>query len=498
MGAFLFGLGVTAAILFGRDRVFYSTARVFIRLGREAAPDPAMAVSGQVLTMSDVQQREIRSVLDLLKSNALIEGVVDSIGVEQVLNYTDEFTEKNAPSPIMAALKAQIPVVKQLLASVRLADPENRRAKAIESLEKQIKATAEEDSNIVSVAVRSESPKLSQKIGDEILEKFQVLFRDAHRAPGAYKFFVDQLAVVKSQLDSAMTQLRDAKNASGYTSILDQKSVLTERVKGINHAITLALSDAKGSNAKVVSMEMTLASVPERVMTSEVNGLTNTSRDEMRGRLYSLEVEYAELLSKFTSENPLVMRKKQQLDEAKQLYGVEQVSPQKTTTVNTTHEAVRVQHLIAMADGAGASARVTEFRQQLMQATSEIRELNKRELEMNTLEREIDVLDKKYRRYAESLEQARIDEALERNNFSSINVIQPPNFNDDPTDISNTLVAVVGLIGAMFLAVGAAFSKRYLKNDLESVDDVERELNLPVLSTIPSSRQKRIQFHSSI
>ena len=163
--------------------------------------------------------------------------------------------------------------------------------------------------------------------------------------------------------------------------------------------------------------------------------------------------------------------------------------------LNTTRQGVKAQHLVSKAEGAGVAARFSELQKQREVVLEEIREVNRKELELTAMQREIDVLDLKFRKYSESLEQARIDEALQRDNLSSINVVQPPNFNDDPIDLSNTILVLAGFFGSLFCAVGAAFACRYLRNDLSTTEDVERELGIPVLGSVPKSRQRKVQFN---
>jgi uncharacterized protein involved in exopolysaccharide biosynthesis len=485
---------LTGVFLFSRDRSFDSNARVFIRLGRESVTvDPTAAVSGQMVQMSDSQKREIQSAIDIFHSNAMHESIVDKIGVDQILDYSDEFTESNKSAAWIDAIKSQIPKIKAALAAVRLADPENRRAKAIAAVEKQIKVKSEADSNLLAIRVRSESPKLSQSIGEIMMEKFQDLHLKAHRAPGAFSFFTDQLEITKRELETAMLSLRDAKNASSMTSIADQRVVLTEKLKGIELAILQANGDLKGTTAKAVDMEATLGSLPDRLLTSETTGLTQTSRDEMRGKLYNLELELAELESKYKSDHPMVEKKSKQLVEARAVFGDENVMPQRTTASNPTRDAVKVQQLLSKADTASATARVEELENRRKAVLQEIRQLNEQENRIESLQREIAVLDVKYKRYSESLEQSRIDEALQRDRLSSVNVIQPPTFDDDPVDISNSIIALGGGFCSLLLGLGAAFARRYFRNDLANVDDVERELELPVLASIPISRLRKIQ-----
>lgn len=490
------GLAATAAVLFGRDRSFDSMIRVFVRLGRESVTvDPTASATGQVVALSDSQQREIQSVIDILQSRFLVERIVDDIGVDQILKYEDEFTEKQQKPPLIQEADARIRSFRTFLTKAKLADPENPRAKAIHRLEKRLKVSSEQHSNVVAIRVRSESPRLSQRIGERLLSGFQERHMEAHRATGSYGFFEEQVARIRSDLDASMAKLRDRKNEASLTSIGDQKAVLTERLKGIELGLLNSTSEFEGTTAKTADMTTTLASLPEHTFSQEVTGLTNTSRDEMRGQLYDLEVENAELMSKYTEDHPLMVKAREKLKQANGVYGKEQVSPQVTKAINAAYQQVRVAQLLGRADTAAATARIKELGDQRGQVLAEIRALNRQEIEIQDLEREIDVLDGKYRRYADNLEQARIDEALQKDRLSSINVIQPPTFSDDPVDFSNTMLAGAGLLGSILAGCGAAFGRRYLRNDLQNVADIERELELPVLATVPVSRPQRVQLN---
>ncbi len=497
---FLFGMIATGAFLFSRDRNFVSNARVFIRLGRESVTvDPTATAAGSMVQMNDSQKREIQSVIDIFNSNVMYEHIVDEVGVDQVLSFkedkADQANEQAEPSSWMTSVKAQIPKLRDALTTLKLADPVNRRAKAISKLQKQIRIKSEADSNLVAVRVRSESPKLSQSIGNILLQHFEDLHLAAHRSAGAYSFFTEQVENARSDLQMAMDKLSDAKNKSALTSVADQRMILTEKLRGIELAMLTAHSDLQSTSAKTEDMQSTLDELPARMISTETVGLTNTSRDEMRGKLYVLEVELAELLSKFHVDHPSVIKKRDQLIESKAVYGEETVPPQTTTTSNPTRDAVKVQHLLAKADAAGSQARIAELENSKKQTLTEIRALNQSEAEIEAITRDVNVLDAKYRRYSESLEQSRIDGALQRDRLSSVNVIQKPTLEDHPVDLSNTIVTICGLFGSTLMALGAAFGTRYLRNDLANAEDVERELEIPVLSAIPDSRYRKVQLN---
>ena len=229
----------------------------------------------------------------------------------------------------------------------------------------------------------------------------------------------------------------------------------------------------------------TLLELPERIVSEEVTGLTNTSRDAMRDQLYSFELEKTKLESRYSAEHPLVVDAREKYQKAKDVFETELVPPQEKRALNASCEQIKVSRLLEQATLASAIAQVAELEKQRDDVQEAIRRLNRQEILIVELERQINLFDLKYRRYMESLEQSKVEEALAEDRISSMNVIQPPTFSDDPIDFSHALIAVAGLVAAAFTAVAAAVALEQLRDTIASTSDLERELRLPVLLTLP-------------
>jgi capsular polysaccharide biosynthesis protein len=111
--------------------------------------------------------------------------------------------------------------------------------------------------------------------------------------------------------------------------------------------------------------------------------------------------------------------------------------------------------------------------------------LNGNEMRIAQKQRDIQILEGSYRKYADSLEQARIDESLERQRISNINIAEAPTLNHEPVRpralLTLMLGFAVGLFGGLCLAVGL----EYFDHSLKTSDEIERRLSLPVLASIP-------------
>ncbi len=487
---FLLGILATFAFLCLRNRSFDSNAKVFIRVGRESVTvDPTAAATGQLLQLSDSQKRAIQSAIDILESDQMMQMLVEHAGVQRILGPTKEPRQWNG----ITLAKRYLTRARIQLTSMRILEPKNDRADAIAKLKKRIDVKSEADSNVLSLRVRSYDPELSRDLATKLLENFQEAHLKAHRSPGAFAFFSEQLDLTRKEIEECAKQLSDTKNICGITSVHDQRAVLTDKLKAIELANLTAKGEHEGSQARSEELEYAIDAIPERFVSAEVVGLTNTSKDEMRSKLYSLEVELADLSSRFKDEHPQVVMKKKQVEEAKKVLGTEIPEPQRTTSNNPSREAYQVQRTFAKADTASARARSSELESQHQRLIREIHSLNEHEAKIESLERELGVLNAKFQKYSESLEQSRIDEALQAERLSSVNVFQVPTLDDSPVDVSNTIVSFGGLFASFFGAIGATFALRYLRDEMLTPKDVERELQVPVLATIPKGKDQSLQ-----
>jgi uncharacterized protein involved in exopolysaccharide biosynthesis len=126
------------------------------------------------------------------------------------------------------------------------------------------------------------------------------------------------------------------------------------------------------------------------------------------------------------------------------------------------------------------------------QLIEELKQLNHHEVRINDLEREASLLEASYRGYSEKLEQARIDDALEAGRISNVNVVQPASYVVEPVKPQKLLIVALGLAAAMAGAVVAALSAEFLDGSLRSSDDVERQLEVPVLLSIPRVAERGV------
>ena len=111
-------------------------------------------------------------------------------------------------------------------------------------------------------------------------------------------------------------------------------------------------------------------------------------------------------------------------------------------------------------------------------------------MELNQLEQNIEVDRGNYRLYLSKVEESRISEAMDSEKIASVSLMgpaRPPRKPVSPKVLLNLLIGIfLGIFGSLTLAL----FREYLDDRIEKIEDVEKELQLPVLASIPIFQQQ--------
>ena len=137
-------------------------------------------------------------------------------------------------------------------------------------------------------------------------------------------------------------------------------------------------------------------------------------------------------------------------------------------------------------DVVSLKAKIKALREGLEQTRIEAQQIDKSESDIMELQRSKEIQENNYRYFAQSLEQARIDNTLNAQNFSNISIVQSATL---PTvglrpKLSKKMAMAVAL--GLFCGLGIAFLKGWLLNrTFKRPEELETALQIPVLISIP-------------
>ncbi len=150
------------------------------------------------------------------------------------------------------------------------------------------------------------------------------------------------------------------------------------------------------------------------------------------------------------------------------------------------HDELRLMALKEKPALAAQRAKAALLRTQLADAKEQLRVLNGNENKITQMQRETQILEVSYKKYAEGLEQARLDQSLENQRISNINIAQPATLSLQPVRPQRSLFLAAGLLLAFF--GGPALAVLFDTYWTSARRKAEERLDMPALTPAPAKR----------
>jgi uncharacterized protein involved in exopolysaccharide biosynthesis len=151
------------------------------------------------------------------------------------------------------------------------------------------------------------------------------------------------------------------------------------------------------------------------------------------------------------------------------------------------HEELRLMLLKERPALAAARARSSLLQKQLADAKGQLLILNGNENHITQMQREAVILEASYRKYSEGLEQARLDQSLENQRISNINVAQPATLSLQPVRPQRSLFLAAGLFLALFGGPTIAVLFDAYRALSPSRREAEYRIDVPAMASSPAA-----------
>jgi tyrosine-protein kinase Etk/Wzc len=467
----LFFLAVAAAVAaftLLSPRAYRSQAKLLVRLGRENATLDPTATFGMapVVAVPPSRDTELNTAAEILKSRALLEKVVDTVGPPAIL-------DGRVTPPAPEASRSQAP------------DGERERYRALVKLTQLLDVEPVKKSNILAVSYDGPSPELAQTVVSKLLDFYLDRHMQLSRTPGAHQFLAEQTARQRDQLTRAEEELRDLKNETGLIAPDGQRQLLVSRMGRLEDDLLQTRSALAAAEAEARLLREKLVGLSPTQVSARTKGIRNEAADNMRGQLFTLQLRELEL-RKHPQGHPDLLRVRQQVDWAQDILRKEESEREQVTEgPNRIYEEVQLTLLKQEPVLAALRVKADTLREQLDRQRHDFQAFNENSLRVARLERGLALQESHYRRYAENLEQAQIDQSLEAGRLSNISIVQPATYDPNPVRPRLLVTLGLGLLVAVFGGVGLALAAERLDRSVKTPEDVEKQLALPLLASVP-------------
>ena len=482
-------LAISAIIMFW-PRTYSSEAKIWIKIGRENSRLDPTAATGETISIQETDREdEIKSVLDVVASRGVITSVVDELTPAVVLG--DEplpGTEEEETNATMESVKETIGSV---VDTIKQIDPISDKEEAIQEIIENVTVGSERKSNVVSIQYESDSPELAQAVVEKLIEQYTLRHASIFVTQGSKEFFETQKASLKDDVAQKSDQLKIFKDQMGLASISGHRTMLEDQMNETQQQKMDTIRELEGAKARVQTIKELLASEPRNIR-SEEKSVPNTGRDLLRDQLYELQVERMEMEARGKNHPRVIAMKKQEAEAKRELAKRNNSSRLEVTqAINEVYQELLLSLGQSKSNVSGYQAVLNELNQQESTIAFKIKELNSASINIEQLQRDLDLAVNNYSKYSENLEDARISEALDQQSFSNISLAQSPTLEEKPVSPSKGIVALLGLAAMVLGTIAIAVGLQAIDNSARRAQQVSDAIGAPVLVSIPDSRRYR-------
>ena len=440
------------------------------------------------------RKEEINGKIEFLKSRAIMESVIDDLGVDE--------TALDRIRDVRRYVRAIYKWVKSTAGTIydetkyflHLSQRPTKEEMALLAREKLV-ANAQDrllvnnvpDSGILEVKFRSSDPMLAARIVNLICDKF--VGRDSKsRDALAHGYFVEESEKRAEQLRQAESSLEKARESAVAYSIDDQRRlILNAMVETGNRAKSVHASRA-GLAARVDALAAQLQAEPERVQSrTELN--RNPAMDQVHKEVVGLEIQRSSASQQFLPESPIVQDLDSRILATRRLQSDIQprIDGQVTVELNPVREALRQKLMADRAELAALRAEEEALVNQSRDYRIQLAKLSHSELMLKDLTRDVKEKEEGYSISVRNRQQAQLTEGMASASLAEVGIVDHASLPLSPIRPRRWLWLGIALAGALLAALIAPFLAEYNVRTFTSEEDVRRRIgNLVVVASFPA------------
>ena len=499
-------VGLLAALLISFIRTPQYQASTTLQVDKRAA---SVVKFGQEMdTSTDLDDRTgIGTQLQLLKSRALAERVVDELRLDRTALPIDGPTDPNAapaadssagsatnfanaedalPQDGVSGENAATGAVDDEAAALsgwqgwvnrfkenwnKLREPslaneqKLSREGVLSAFERTVKVEQVRNSRMIKVSVDNPDPQLAARIANTVAQSFIALNLERRMDASSYAktFLEQQLALTKAKLEESERRLNEYARSRNILT-------LDEKTNAVNQTFTeysTALVKAEQERIKYESEYQAIKEAPD----TAVQVLQSRTVQEYKAQRTKLETDYQQNLKIYKENFPLMQQLRAQIGELDTKIKLE---------VQGILRSVGNQLNMAKQQEAQIRARLQATRQEIMQGQD-------RQVDYNLLKREVDTNRVLYDGLLQQVKEVGVAGGVETNNIQVVDKAEVPLF---PYKPNLALNSAIGLLAGLVLGLMLVFLIESMDDSIKFADEVEKTLGLPLLGVIPHVKDK--------
>ena len=434
-------LGTSAAALLTLRVTPLYQATATIEVQRE---ETRIIESGSIDPVTIADSEYMATQYALLKSRALAERVVETLGLVDKAGFADQDLGRSERVQSAAA---------SLAANLRIA-PDGR-------------------SRVVRITMISPDPAEAALIANTLVDSFieGSLERKFNTTAYARKFLEERLAAAKTALEDAERSLVDYAQAKDILELgpgsgsLDISSLVS-----LNQEFTIAQTN------RIVAEQRYRENLGSEA-TQEA--LVSEDLKRLRQARAQLTAQYQEMLGTFKPDYPDVQKLQTRIDAL-------------DAEISEARAAIGIA---AEAGYKAALAREQSLARRISELKGDVQDQRGRRIDYTILQREVDTARTQYEALLQRLKEVSIGGGVGSSQVSVVDRAVAPGAPFEP-NLQRSLIQA--LILSLFVGIGLAFALNYIDDTVKTPEDVKQKLGLPAVGVIPRVKGREVQITDSL
>ena len=456
--------------------VYQADAKIMVKIGRENIYNPEG--TGESTFFVPNKEEQINSEIEILTNQGLFKKVIEAIGVREI------YPELYNSEPSFLGV---------LLSVAENNDEKKAFNQAVLKLKNNSHVERVPQSHVIKIIFKHTDPEMAALVINTWIELFFSARLQIHVSPQSYGFYLKQSDILKDKLEEAKKQQDIFIDQYGIAiEPKEERALLIKQSEKLTLELNKTLGEEAGIESKIYLLRNQLDLAKKDISLNEKIGHSINRINSLLKQRSELEALEKKLL--VTNKQKALLQKttdkiKTIHAELKEQRKIRSLTPQ--SGLENGHQ--KLQELLAINEiefKALKSSKKTQL-SMLAKYKEKIKQLSGIEIEYYDHKQKIVSYQKNYRNYLIKLEGSRMSNAMNEEKISNVRLInsaQPPLVPINSKPVLNIILSIlIGGIGGL----GLAFIREYLDDTLESPEDVEGFLGLPVLTVIPRYKNKK-------
>jgi capsular exopolysaccharide synthesis family protein len=278
-------------------------------------------------------------------------------------------------------------------------------------------------------------------------------------------FLSAQSAQLQERVADLERQLADYAEENSIVALNKDENITIQKMGTLS-------ADLSAAESRAIQLD-NKAKEARSALTQDSAAFDDSSVTSTRLELAKLEAEYAQLSGKYQAAYPKMQQLRSQIDQLKR-----SVREQRGALVRGMESEARA-----------ATNEVGKLKEELEKQKSLAFEQSKRQVQFNSLERELDSTRDLLQNVSKQMKEMSLAVESKGTNIAVVDRALVP---QSPSHPKKMLLIALGMVLGLLLGVGGAFLLDHLDNTIRTPDEVRRILDLPTLGVVPSFSARTI------